>query len=676
MDDLELSTEKGSRLRVPTQRALQIVLGLFWILDAALQFQPFMFGHEFANTFILANAQGQPQPFGYLITHVGNFIAPDSTVWNVFFSLIQLVIGVGLLARRTVRPALVISFFWVLGVWFFGEGLGMVFTGTATALTGAPGSVLIYGLIGLMAWPRRAIEATDSNSDHNESTTSRSASLRRPPARGSAGVAPPSWCGAVTGSWPPCCSSSPTTGRKPRWPAPSPAWRRATRVSTTTFSTTWAIISTRSGPQAAWTMAAVSLIIGFGPLVARRPQLFLWAGIVASIAMWVFGQGWLGGVFSGSGTDPNTGPLVVFLGLAMIPAVLPSPAAWRSPFRALAHWNPVVGWGGVVALGAALAISGSYPVAAQETPSMAMSGMTHMGGSAGAGASGSVGTNSCSSGNAGIARTGLNLNNTPFMVMSGNLGMDMNGSDASAAAGINSTKANWSYTGPALPNALAQELLRDGSNGADQLKMAATGCAKSPTNSEEINAVQYVQSTSENVAQFNQPIAALAAGYQLVSPANYPVTYFINPTIVAANAAAKRTLSPTHIDGLVYAKTLTGSEVLVAAMYLLPSTVTSGAQAVRRTGAVAQPDRRLRTDGRRFGAGHHRHHSVYRRQRATEHARHDPGVAGAGRRWTIGHSATRHSDRRSSHHAELGDCSRELSSARRRWRPLRPAPRG
>jgi hypothetical protein len=583
MDDLETSTEKGSRLRVGTQRTLQIVLGLFWLLDAALQFQPFMFGHEFANTFILANAQGQPQPFGYLITHVGNFIAPDSTVWNVFFSLIQLVIGLGLLARRTVRPALVISFFWVLGVWFFGEGLGMVFTGTATALTGAPGSVLIYGLIGLMAWPRRADQPTDASGHDNESVGIASSAA----GQGIGGSRTPlmGWSGywflaAVLFVLPDNRTQTSVASAITGMASGNPSFydHLLNNVGRQLNSV---------GPQAAWTMAAISLIIGFGPLVARRPQPFLWAGIVASIAMWVFGQGWLGGVFTGSGTDPNTGPLVVFLGLAMMPAALPSPAAWRSPFRALAAWNPVVGWGGVVALGGALALSGSYPVAAQETPGMAMSGMSHMGGSgsAGAGASGTVGTTSCSSGNAGIARTGLNLNNTPLMVMSGSLGMDMNGSDASAAAGINSTKANWSYTGPALPNALAQELLKDGGNGADQLKMAATGCAKSPTNSQEINAVQYVQSTSENVAQFSQPIAALAAGYQLVSPANYPVTYFINPAIVSANAAAKRTLSPTHIDGLVYAKTLTGSEVLVAAMYLLPSTVTS---APRPFGALVQ----------------------------------------------------------------------------------------
>ena len=43
---------------------------------------------------------------------------------NTFFALVQLFIGVGLLFRRTVRPALAVSFSWALGVWVIGEGLG------------------------------------------------------------------------------------------------------------------------------------------------------------------------------------------------------------------------------------------------------------------------------------------------------------------------------------------------------------------------------------------------------------------------------------------------------------------------------------------------------------------------------------------------------------------------
>jgi hypothetical protein len=54
---------------------------------------------------------------------------------------------------------------------------------------------------------------------------------------------------------------------------------------------------------------------------------------------------------------------------------------------------------------------------------------------------------------------------------------------------------------------------------------------------------------------------------------SYPVVYYVNPTIEAANAAAKRTLSPAHVDGLVYAQTPSGQAVLAAAMYVLPATL-------------------------------------------------------------------------------------------------------
>ena len=139
-----------------TQRVLQIILGLFWLLDAGLQFQPYMFGSGFTTTYLLNNAHNQPDVIRWIITNVGNFVGPHVAVWNTFFALIQVAIGLGLLFRRTVRPALAVSFFWAFGVWFFGEGLGLLFTGSASALTGAPGSVFLYGLIGLMAWPRSA----------------------------------------------------------------------------------------------------------------------------------------------------------------------------------------------------------------------------------------------------------------------------------------------------------------------------------------------------------------------------------------------------------------------------------------------------------------------------------------------------------------------------------------
>jgi hypothetical protein len=152
--------------------------------------------------------------------------------------------------------------------------------------------------------------------------------------------------------------------------------------------------------------------------------------------------------------------------------------------------------------------------------------------------------------------------------------MNMNGSDATAAAGLNTTKSNWHYTGPALPAAEAQELLTEGANGSADIHMAAAGCAAEPTFSQQINATQYVQNTTQAAARYANLSEATAAGYVAASPTDYPVVYYVNPAVMAANAAAKKTLDPNSIDGLVYAQTPEGNNVLVAAMYVLPSTVT------------------------------------------------------------------------------------------------------
>jgi hypothetical protein len=565
--DLEVATPRKPLSLVRTQRTLQIVLGLFWLLDAGLQFQPFMFGKGFTTTYLLNNAQGQPAVIGWIIRNVGHFVGPHVAVWNTFFALIQVVIGGGLVFRRTVRPALVVSFFWAFGVWFFGEGLGLIFTGSASALTGAPGSVFMYGLIGLMAWPRTVTPRADASDgdDHPVGVASSAAG------RGIGGAITPLavWAGywalaAVLFLLPDnrtqTSVSSAITGMSSGEPT---GYSHFLSHFGSHFGTV--------GVETTWLLAIASLAIGFGPLLARRPNIFLFAGGLLSALFWISGQG-LGGIFTGSGTDPNTGPLIVLLALAMVPATYAEASSWQSPYSTLLLRAPVLALGGVVALGVALFLSAAYPVAAQESTSTAMSGMTGMSGTTPSGDTAT--TASCTAGNDGTARSGLDLTNTPYMIMGGNAGMNMNGADASAAAGLNTTKANWSYTGPALPSALAQELLADGENGPDQIHMAETGCATEPTFSQEINSVQYVQSTSEAVASYTDLATATAAGYVAVSPVNYPVVYYVNPSIEAANAAAKRTLSPAHVDGLVYAQTPSGQEVLAAAMYVLPATVT------------------------------------------------------------------------------------------------------
>ena len=242
------------------------------------------------------------------------------------------------------------------------------------------------------------------------------------------------------------------------------------------------------------------------------------------------------------------------------------------------------------------------------------------------------------------------------MVMSGTNGMDMNGADASAAAGFNTTKPNWHYTGPALPQAEAQRLLADGNNGPIDIHMAESGCAARLTSAEEIGAQQYVQATSAAVARFATPAEAVAAGYVPASPTDYPVVTYVNPAIVAANAAARRTLDPQHVDGLVYATTPSGAEVLAGALYILPATET---KVPMPYGALVQWHRRTQVCGTGDHAHHApRHHRVPalpdRLDRCAD-ALHVDGLAGPGGRRPAGDPAARHPDRGGGRHGGRGD---------------------
>ncbi len=238
------------------------------------------------------------------------------------------------------------------------------------------------------------------------------------------------------------------------------------------FLTSLANFFSTTGTQTAWILAAVSVTIGLGPLVARRPGWFLAAGALLSFLMWIAGQGLVGNVFSGSDTDPNTGPLVILLAAAMVPTVIASKAAWRSPAGEVLRRSPAAAVLGIGALGAALALSASYPAVAAESSSSAMSGMV-MGGSATARPTPAPARVVVAVGHRQYLRAaperpqdlGARPQQHPVHDHERQNGMDMNGSDASAAAGFNTTTPNWHYTGQAIPQAEASELLAAGNNG-------------------------------------------------------------------------------------------------------------------------------------------------------------------------------------------------------------------
>jgi hypothetical protein len=318
-----------------TRRGLRIALGLIWLLDGALQFQSFMYSQGFLKEVIEPGAEGQPAWVGKPIVAAAHFAGHNLTLWNTLFALVQVGIGLGLLSRRTARPALVVSFAWTLVVWWFGEGFGMIPMGMASPLTGAPGAVLLYGLIGLLVWPNDDAEADDRSVNASAGTTAAGAGQSRGRTGRSAGSgligergglvvwsllwagATVLWCLSVNRA--PDATSEALTGAA----GGSMHWLASLQNSLAD--------TTRGHGQAiAIVLAILSLAIAAGVWTRwRRGALLL--GALLALVYWLFGES-LGALTTGHATDPNTGPLFVLLALALLPRrPVSEGAARRSP---------------------------------------------------------------------------------------------------------------------------------------------------------------------------------------------------------------------------------------------------------------------------------------------------------------------------------------------------------
>jgi hypothetical protein len=82
------------------------------------------------------------------------------------------------------------------------------------------------------------------------------------------------------------------------------------------------------GATIALVLALVSIAIAAGVWSSRLRVLTLAGASVLSLAYWVLGQNLGGPFWAGNATDVNTGPLLVLLALALLPAVT-SPRAPR-----------------------------------------------------------------------------------------------------------------------------------------------------------------------------------------------------------------------------------------------------------------------------------------------------------------------------------------------------------
>ena len=152
----DIAAWAADRDSVGPRRWLQIGMGIVWVLDAALQYQPYMFSRGFVTNIVDPASSGNPAAIAGPVAGAGRILLHDVVLFNAAFATVQLAIGLGLLWRRTVRAALAGTIAWGMAVWLLGEGLGGILTGSASPLTGAPGAAVLYVLLAVLIWPRHA----------------------------------------------------------------------------------------------------------------------------------------------------------------------------------------------------------------------------------------------------------------------------------------------------------------------------------------------------------------------------------------------------------------------------------------------------------------------------------------------------------------------------------------
>ncbi len=280
---------------------------MLWLLDGALQFQSYMFSREFIPETIEPMLSMQPAWLAHSIHWAGQLVGSNLTVWNTLFALVQCAIGLGILYRPTVKPALALSFGWTLLVWWFGEGFGMLFMNMGSPLNGAPGAVLLYAVIGVLVWP-------------TGSRDNRSGAASGPLGeRGVLAVWSAVWACSVL-LWlrvllRPVYSIS---GSLIEASGNAMPWLSSVQRSLATMLA-------GDGKAIAAILLAVSLVLAVGVWTRWRRETLIF-GALLSLVYWVLGQSF-GGLTTGSATDPNIGPLFALLAVAIWPTAMESKLA-------------------------------------------------------------------------------------------------------------------------------------------------------------------------------------------------------------------------------------------------------------------------------------------------------------------------------------------------------------
>jgi hypothetical protein len=293
-------------------------LGVLWLLDGLLQLQPAMFTPAVAVNVIQPAMEGQPDWIGVPMLWCMQLWQHHPVLTNVGVAGLELLIAALLLGGRHRRAwgrlGLFLSIGWGLIAWYVGEGLGGLVTGSATMLTGAPGSALLYALL-----------ATALLLPEEWWTSARA--LRQ--LRVGTGLL---WLVGASLQLAPLYWSPFGLASVLQDTAMMP---QPLGVQALDFR----LVATMAAAPALWNGLLCAAMAGLGVslLLDRGGRtLYALAGLWL-LALWVVFQGF-GMIFSGMATDPNTPPLLALLlvpgwlaARAASPVAPTAPAATRTP---------------------------------------------------------------------------------------------------------------------------------------------------------------------------------------------------------------------------------------------------------------------------------------------------------------------------------------------------------
>jgi hypothetical protein len=310
----------GGAWSVPdARRALQLGLAAIWLLDAILQYQSWMFTKAFGQM-LAATAAGNPGVIARPITWSAGLIEHHPASTNAAFATIQLLLALGIAWRPTLKLALAASVAWAVAVWWLGEGLGEVLNSAASPVSGAPGAVIIYALLAVLLWP------ADRGGTPAPFVAARAVGAHAARALWLVLWASLAYFGLMAANRAPQALHDMISGMA----AGEPGWLAS-------LDNRAASLVAHQGLTASVVLACVLVLIAVGvflPAPAARAALV--AAIILAALIWVVGEN-LGAIFTGSATDPNSGPLLALLALAYWPARA------GAPDPGVAHARPAPG---------------------------------------------------------------------------------------------------------------------------------------------------------------------------------------------------------------------------------------------------------------------------------------------------------------------------------------------